>query len=367
MSNLAALVQRHIDDGTIPGAVGLLGADDPEIVALGSTTYGGAPMTVDALMRIQSMTKIITSVAALRLVEQRRLGLDDPVEQWLPELAERQVLRAPDAELDDTEAARGPITVRHLLTNRCGYGVVLADTPLHRAMINNQTEASAEPLSLGADAWLAALAELPLAHHPGEGWRYHHSYALLGILLSRLTGGPLGDHLAKDLFEPLGMVDTGFWVPADQASRLPAALRFVDGSPVETEPVGGGFHVGPPPFDVSHGELVSTLGDYHRFLRTLLDGKLINDDHLAALRSDQVPPQVKQPDSFYPGFWTYTGWGYGVVVEISGPHRGRFGWSGGQGTDFFVDPDGTIGILLTQVEMGERLFPLLEEFQQLRD
>ncbi|MDN5726825.1 MAG: beta-lactamase family protein [Propionibacteriales bacterium] len=365
VDTLAHLIQRHVDDGTIPGAVGLLGGEDAEPVAIGRMAYEGAPMEPDAIVRIQSMTKIITSVAALRLVEARRLGLDDPVDRWLPELADRRVLVRPDAELDDTVRAREPISVRHLMTNRAGYGAIFADSPLHRAMINNQTEPSADPLTLGADEWVAALAELPLAHQPGAGWRYHHSYALLGVLLSRLTGGPLGDHLSADLFSRLDMVDTAFWVPTEKLPRLPAAYRHLEAGPIETESAGGGFHAGPPPFDISHGELVSTLDDFRRFLTALMADTLINEDHLAALRSDQVPPTAKGPDSFYPGFWDRTGWGYGVSVVTDGPHRGRFGWSGGQGTDFFVDPDGTIGILLTQVEMGERLFPVLGEFHEL--
>ena len=122
---------------------------------------------------------------------------------------------------------------------------------------------------------------------------------------------------------------------------------------------------------MSHAELVSTVGDYHRFTRMLaaggrLDGEpMISADHLQQMISDQVPAENKTPDSFFPGFWDGTGWGFGVSVQTEGPNRGRYGWSGGLGTDFFVDPDGTIGILLTQVEMGERMFPLLGEFQAL--
>ena len=141
--------------------------------------------------------------------------------------------------------------------------------------------------------------------------------------------------------------------------------------PYEMEPARGGFYAGPPPFDVSHGELVSTARDYHRFLRMLAEGGLvagapmISEVHLRQMTTDQVPAENKSPDSFYPGFWDGTGWGFGVGVETSGPRRGRYGWSGGQGTNFYVDPDGTVGILLTQVEMGERLGGMVEEFQAL--
>ena len=215
---------------------------------------------------------------------------------------------------------------------------------------------------MGADEWLARLAELPLAFQPGEGWRYHHSFGLLGILISRLTGRPLGEHLAEDVFGPLGMTDTALWVPEDKLDRLPAAYRHGEDGLVETEPAGGGFYAGPPPFDVSHGELVSTARDFHRFTRMLVDGgraggvPMISAEHLHQMTSDQVPAEGKKPDSFFPGFWDGTGWGFGVGVKTEGPQQGRYGWSGGAGTDFFVDPDGAIGILLTQVELGERVW-----------
>jgi CubicO group peptidase (beta-lactamase class C family) len=366
---LQELLIRHVDAGTIPGGVALLGADDAEVVTAGVASAGGGPMGADAIMRIQSMTKAITSVAALRLVEAGRLGLDHSLLDWLPELADRQVLRDPAAELGDTGPARRAITLRHLLTNTCGYGMAIQDSPLQQAMTANGTAAGPEPPAMGADEWLRRLAELPLAFQPGEGWRYHHSFGVLGILIARVTGRPLGDHLAEDIFGPLGMTDTALWVPEDSLDRLPAAYRHGDEGLVETEPAGGGFYAGPPPFDVSHGELVSTAADYHRFARMLADGgrisgkPMISADHRQQMTSDQVPAACKTPDSFFPGFWDGMGWGFGVAVQTAGPQRGRFGWAGGQGTDFFVDPDGTVGILLTQVELGAAMGPLIEQFQ----
>jgi CubicO group peptidase (beta-lactamase class C family) len=368
---LEELLRRHVEAGTVPGAVGLLGAGDVAVVAAGLNALGGGPMGEDAIMRIQSMTKPITAVAALRLVEAGRLGLDQNLEQWLPELADRRVLSTPTAALDDTVPARRAITLRHLLTNSSGYGMALVDSALQQAMADNGTEAGPEPPSLGAEEWLTRLAGLPLAFHPGEGWRYHHSFGLLGILIARLTGRPLGEHLAEDLFGPLGMTDTALWVPIEKLDRLPAAYRHGDDGLVETEPAGGGFYAGPPSFDVSHGELVSTARDLHRFARMLaaggrVDGEpMISAELLRQMISDQVPVENKTPDSFFPGFWEGMGWGFGVGVQIEGPHRGRYGWSGGQGTHFFADPDGTIGILLTQVELGVQLSPMIEEFQAL--
>lgn len=373
-------MRSYAEKGTMPGAVAVRGHADesPEIVAVGSAAIDGPPLQPDAIMRIQSMTKAITSASALRLAAQGRIGMDEGLERWLPELADRRVLTSPTAPLSDTVAAVRSMTLRHLLTNTSGYGMVMQDSPLQRAMSENGTEAGAEPVAIGADEWLARLSELPLAFQPGEGWRYHHSFALLGILISRVTGRPTGDHLREDLTDPLGMVDTAFWAPAGKAHRLPAAYRHDDAGLTETEPAGGGFYAGEPPFDVSHAELVSTAADYLAFLRMLIHGgiaqtgpargeRMLPENLVAAMIRDQVPARAKAADSFFsPQFWEQMGWGYGVGIEITQPHSGRYTWSGGQGTNFFVDPDGTVGILLTQVELGEALTGLIDEFQASR-
>lgn len=376
-SALEDLLVRHIEAGTIPGAVAVRApvAGEPELVAVGVSRIGGPALRTDAIMRIQSMTKAVTSVAALRLVEAGRVGLDDSLAEWLPELARPQVLRTPAAELDDVVPATRPITLRHLLTNTSGYGMIVTDCPLQEAMVANGTEAGPAPVGLGADEWLGRLGSLPLAFQPGEGWRYHHSFGILGVLISRVSGRPAGVHLSEDLFGPLGMTDTAFSVPAAKIDRLPAAYRLEESGLVQTDPAGGGFYTDQAPFDRSHAELVSTADDYLRFLRMLVGGgqvgagqvggtRLLSAEHLTAMTTDQVPAAAKSPDGFFPGFWDTTGWGYGVGVRTT-EHPGRYGWSGGQGTDFFVDPDGTIGILLTQVELGERVWPVFGEFQEL--
>jgi CubicO group peptidase (beta-lactamase class C family) len=370
-SALQYLLERHVAGGTVPGVVASLGTAEPEIVVAGTMSVGGSPMRADAIMRIQSMTKAVATVAALRLVEAGRIRLDEPVQRWLPELADRQVLNSPTADLADTSPAVRAITLRHLLTNTAGYGMVLTACPLQRAMADSEVDAGVDPVTLGADEWLARLAALPLTFQPGEGWRYHHSFGILGILIARVAGRPLQDHLTDDLLGPLDLPDTGLWVPAGSVTRLPAGYRHTDSGLVELEPAAGGFYAGPPPFDVSHAELVSTVRDYTRFARMLADGgrfegqQIVSQEHLRLMTSDQVPAIAKTPDSFFPGFWDGTGWGFGVGVDTEGRRAGRYGWSGGLGTNFFVDPDGTVGVLLTQVEMGERMQTLLDEFHAL--
>ncbi|MFZ1285621.1 MAG: serine hydrolase domain-containing protein [Candidatus Phosphoribacter sp.] len=369
-SPLRVLLTRWVQDGPIPGAAALLGRGaNPPVVCMGEAWIGGPPMGADTIVRIQSMTKPVIAAATLQLVQAGRLALQDSVTQWLPELASRRVLTSPGASIDDTVPAERDITVRDLLTNASGYGAQIEPTPLQAAMIANGTEAGAEALALAPTQWLERLADLPLAFQPGHGWRYHHSFGILGILLQRVVDRPLQEHLTETLFAPLGMHDTGYVVPTADRGRLAAGYRLEEHGLVETEPAGAGFYVDPP-FDVCHGELVSTLADFHRFARCLQDGgrwqgrHLLSSDLVAQMRRDQVPQASKTPESFFPGFWADSGWGYGGAVDIAGAHTGRFGWSGGQGTHFYLDPDGTIGILLTQVELGERTFPLMGEFAE---
>ncbi|MDS2174295.1 serine hydrolase domain-containing protein [Nesterenkonia sp. CL21] len=363
-NSLHELLTRHVEDGTMPGVVGTDGEEFAPI-SIGLDAPDGAPLEIDTIFRIQSMTKTVVAAATLRLVQDGVMTLDDPIGAWLPELAEPRVLAHPDAPLEETQPARRPITVRHLLTHQSGYGVMTADTPLRQAMIDRGVEAGAEPVALGAQDWLDALASLPLAFQPGDGWRYHHDFGLLGILLGRLGRGSTEDVLAETVFTPAGMVDTGFTVPSEQAHRLPAVFQRTAEGFEACEPAGAGFYVAPAPFDVSHSELVSTVGDYHAFLSALRDGRLIDSDLRDEMCRDQVDQAAKTLDSFYPGFWEGMGWGYGVSVVTDGPDRGRFSWSGGLGTDFFVDPDGRICLAMMQVAMDERVFALLAELRGL--
>ncbi len=355
-------VQAYLEKITADGIVGAIGLVED---ADGLVVLTAGELRSDAIVRIQSMTKTITAAAVMRLVEAGRLSLDDPVATWLPELAEPRVLRTPESGLDDTVPLARPITVRDLLSLTGGHGIA-EGTPYHQGQVAAGVDAGPEPVGRGADEWLAALARLPLFHQPGEGWLYHHGSMLLGILIGRLTGRPYGDHLADDVFAPLGMVDTGFW--AHDPARLPAAYRLEEEGPVETEPAGAGHYAGDPGFDVAHGELVSTASDYLRFARMLRDGGLsdgvrfLSEGSVAAMTRDQVPDVAKTPHSFGADVWKDGSWGYGVFVEESG----RYGWSGGQGTDYAVDPaSGRITILLTQVEMGPTTWGAIAGFRDV--
>lgn len=369
---ITEMLQHHVDLGTIPGGIVASGrAGEMSIECVGAMSVNGAPLQPDAIVRIQSMTKSITTVATLLAVQGGEVSLDDPVAQWLPELADPVVLRTPEAPLEDVVPAHRSITIRDLLTNGSGYGMQMQQTPLAAAMSELDVEAGAEPIRLAADEWLRRLSTLPLAHQPGHSFRYHHSFGILGVLLQRQAGVPLDKHLRSRIFDPLGMPDTALTVPQAKAHRLPAAYRVEDGVLHETEPAAGGFYVEPAPFDTAHGELVSTAADFFTFMQMLASrGRHQNttflDPALAAeMTQEQVPDEAKTPDSFLPGFWEDMGWGYGVGVTTAGEHAGRYGWSGGQGTDFFIEPDGHAALLLTQVELGDSMWPLLGDFQRV--
>ena len=379
-AGLAALhqsMQGLVDDGTWAGVVTLVEVgDERHVDAVGVADLStGEALADDAVFRIQSMTKAVSATATLQLIERGHLALDDAVDRWLPELAERKVLRTPTSPLDDVVPATGPITVEHLLNCRSGYGAIFADpadSPIMTEMNRRGVSPGGEPFSIGADEWLARFADLPTIHQPGEGWRYHTSYELLGILLSRVVGQPLDDVLGRAVFQHLAMADTGLWARPGQAHHLVAAYRADDdGRLVEAEPAKSGFYAAEPPFDISHGELVSTVHDYARFARMLINGGTLDGEQLltaasvAAMTTDQVPESCKTDDAFFPGFWNHNGWGYGVGTSTD-PGRPFYGWDGGYGTTFFNDPSRDLtAVMMPQLEYGEAVMQAITTFRDL--
>jgi len=229
---MAAYVERR----QVPGLVTLVSRrGEVHVEAIGSMAEDavGEPMRRDTIFRIASMTKPVIAAAAMILVEEARLRLDDPVDPWLPELADRKVLRAIDAELDDTVPARRPITLRDLLTLRLGLGAVMAPPgryPIQRAMAEAGVAPAHDPLALPQDELMKGFGSLPLLHQPGEKWAYQSGSDILGVLLARATGGELGAFLRERIFAPLGMKDTGFSVPPAKLARLAPCYRAASGS-----------------------------------------------------------------------------------------------------------------------------------------
>ncbi|MGZ6240628.1 MAG: serine hydrolase domain-containing protein, partial [Syntrophales bacterium] len=248
------VLARHVESGKIPGLVALVSRyDEMHVEAIGTMRHdGGAPMRRDTIFRMASTSKPVTIAAVMVLLDECRLRLDDLVEQWLPELADRRVLKRIDGPLDDTVPARRPITVRDLLTSTFGLGMDMTSlgTPIMNAIFEqgltpNLPEPVPEP-----DEWMRRLGALPLMHHPGERWQYHISNDLLGVLVARVTGQSFETFLRERIFDPLGMKDTGFHVPADKIDRLPTlyAPDPQTGEFIVWDEAKGGRHSQPPAF-----------------------------------------------------------------------------------------------------------------------
>ncbi|MEU5879655.1 serine hydrolase domain-containing protein [Spirillospora sp. NPDC047279] len=353
--SLHDLLQPYVDDGTFPGAVGLIARGDRvEAAAVGTTdTGGGTPMSRDTIVRIASITKPIAAAAAMVLVEDGLMALDDPVERWLPELAAPVVLSTPASPVDDVVPAVRPVTVRHLLTSRAGWGFPSDFTlPVLRLTAEVQRHVR-DPLLAGPpDEWIAALARVPLLHQPGEGWSYNTAYDILGVLLARVSERPLPALLAERIFEPLGMADTGFAVPAAKLGRFCGYYTRTGGG-LELTDAPDGQWSGLPAFPSAASGLVSTADDWLAFARMLLAGGkgLLSPESVRLMTTDHLTAPQREAGRLY---LEGQGWGFGGSVDVAEIDpwnvRGRYGWVGGTGTSAHILPStGTTGILLTQL------------------
>ncbi|WP_330461154.1 beta-lactamase family protein [Streptomyces sp. NBC_00820] len=370
------VLARHVDSGRIPGVVALVGrGDETHVEALGTMRHdGGAPMSRDTVFRMASTSKPVSIAAAMILLDECRLRMDDLVEAWLPELADRRVLKRIDGPLDDTVPARRPITVRDVLTSTFGLGMDMTSlgTPImgavfERGLTPDLPEPMPEP-----DEWMRRLGTLPLMYQPGERWQYHISSDLLGVLVARVTGRSFETFLRERVFEPLGMKDTGFHVPADQIDRLPTlyAPDPQTGEFVVWDEAEGGRWSRPPAFQGGGGGLVSTVDDFHAYFRMLLgqgthgSERILSRPAVRLMTTNRLTPEqnaarnAMATDNVHVSFGQgqHGGWGMGMAVRTyRGDYApvGQFGWDGGSGTSVYADPDNQLtGILLTQVGMS---------------
>src|SRR5215212_10189416 len=220
------IMAGYVERGEVPGLVTLVARrGEVRADAVGAKAVGGDPMRRDTIFRISSLTKPIAAAAAMVLVEDGRLLLEEPVDRLLPELSDRRVLKRLDGPLEDTVPAKRPITLRDLLTLRMGFGFVLGPPDAYPILV----AADEQRLGMGPpkpatphepDEWLRRFATLPLMHQPGEQWMYEMGFAVLGVLISRASEKPLETFLRERIFGPLGMEDTGFHVPAEKLDRL---------------------------------------------------------------------------------------------------------------------------------------------------
>lgn len=364
LGRMREVMAGYVERGEVPGLVALISRrGEVHVEALGAQTIaGGEPMRRDTIFRIASMTKPITAAAAMILVEECKLRLDEPVDPLLPELSNRQVLKRLDAPLDDTVPAHRPISLRDLLTFRMGFGAVMAPPgryPIQKAMTEAGLAPDATPPSQTPDAWMKTLGGLPLLHQPGQGWLYHTGSEVLGVLIARATGQALETFLRERIFEPLGMKDTGFHVPADEVGRLATAYHFnAQSRAFEVHDDGRrGRWTKPPPFPSGGGGLVSTVDDYLAFCQMMLNKgrhgreRILSRPSVELMTMDHLTPEQKAAP-FEAFFGDHRGWGFGMGVDtrrhdLASP--GRFGWMGGFGTLGYSDPkEEMVGILMTQ-------------------
>jgi CubicO group peptidase (beta-lactamase class C family) len=357
MRSLREVLKQHVEDDSVAGAVALVARGDRiEVEAAGTVDVeGSAPMARDSIFRIASITKPIVAAAVMMLVEDGQLALDDPIATWLPELASPVVVRTPGSPVDDVVPAARPITVRDLLDSRAGYGFPSDFTlPAVQALFAVQRGPLPQP-GVTADSWLAELAGIPLLYQPGEAWLYNTCSDLQGVLLARVTGRPLREFLAERLFEPLGMADTGFAVPAGQLGRFTSYYEPGPDGGLELVDAPDGRWSRPPTFESGAGGLVSTVDDWLAFGRLLLGGVdgLLLPASIQQMMTDQLTQAQRAASRL---FLEGQGWGFGGSVDVAPVDpwnvTGRYGWVGGTGTAAHVIPStGVVTVLLTQRAM----------------
>ena len=356
VASFGATARRHVDDGEVPGVVALLArGDEVHVEAAGVLGGGRDPVQRDSLFRIASTTKPITAAATLALVDEGVLDLDEPVDGLLPELASRRVLARVDSPLDDTVPATRAITLKDLLTFTFGFGFSMEMFGQGEPIPIVAAERAAGLYTLGApepdrqpppDVWLARLGELPLIAQPGERWLYNTGASVLGVLCARAAGVPFEDVLVAKVLEPLRMSDTAMWT-AD-AARLATAYAWTpSGLVVWDEPTGRWSR--PPAFPDGAAGLVSTVDDLHRFARMLLAGGdgVVSPALVAQMTTNQLTVEQRRKEGGV--ILQGQGWGYCQAVVTDGERAGAYGWSGGLGTTWLVDPvRDLVVIVLTQ-------------------
>lgn len=385
LGRLSEGMKKYVERGDVAGVVtavyrrGRLAHTD--VIGLQDES-AALPMRRDSIFRIASMTKPVTSVAALMLLEEGRLRLDDPIHRWLPELARQRVLRDPLGPLDVVTDAPRAITVCDLLTHRAGFANGLfPQGPIGAAQGPLQSHLLLLSGELDIDAWLGHLGSLPLCYAPGERMTYGYTTDVLGMLVQRVSGVPFADFVRTRLFEPLGMKDTAFFVPEEKYERLcegctvdPKTLqRVID------DPVVGSRWGKPPRLPSGAAGLVSTADDYLQFARMLLAGGALHGERflgrktIELMTTDFLTPRQRGMDFFSAsGFWAGHGFGLGVSV-VDNPAAegmltsiGQYGWGGAYGTHWFNDPREDMACVLMIQLLGADLYSKIKfDFQNL--
>lgn len=348
LERLAQVEDKYVADGSLPGVVTL-------VYRKGHLAYASArgvqdldtkvPMRRDTIFAMASMTKPITAVATMMLIEEGKLRLDEPVDRLLPELKDRKVLVDPAGPLDNVRPSPRPITVRDLLTYRMGIGVIGYAGISESSPIGKAFAATTAP-GITGDEFMARLGALPLVYAPGERFMYNTPSSVLGVLVARASGMPFDRFLETRIFRPLGMKDTGFHVPAEKRGRV--ASVYAPGPQGALVPTGRQAPSAPPVFPSASGGLYSTADDYMAFARMLLNkGKLGNVRILSRpgvemMTRDYLTDEAPKSEFIFPGFFSQAGFGYGFQVQNRqtgyGPSPGSYWWQGATGVAWTADP-----------------------------
>jgi len=300
------------------------------------------------------------------LIEEGRLEMDKPALRWLPELANRRVLRHLDGPIDEALPARRDITVRDLLAFTLGFGILFDNPPIQKRIDELQL-VNGQPVPITPhtpDEWMARFATLPLMHQPGESWMYNTGSLLQGVLVKRAAEQDFDVFVRERITGPLGMDDTGFFVPPEKLDRFAGCGYFTRPPGNKTRMDKDGMesaYAAPPVFPSGAGGLVSTVDDYLIFARMLLNGgkhgstQILRTETVREMTRDQLTPAQKAASAkaLFPGFFDTHGWGYGVGISTApdavSQVPGRYGWDGGFGTSFVNDPDrNLLSIVMTQ-------------------
>ncbi len=376
---LERTLAAHVERGELAGVASLV-ARHGEVVHFAATGLRdrerSAPLTRDTIFRIYSMTKPITSVAVMMLVERGEILLGDPISKYIPELAGMKVLRTPESPLSDVVAAPREMTIRDLLTHTSGLASAppgFASKAIEQAYLEADLRGS--QTKLPPDEWIARLARVPLAHPPGTRFLYGVSTDVLGRLVAVVSGRPFEDFLREEIFEPLGMPDTAFFVPAEKLDRFAANYGPAEGGGLALvdAPTNSRYRQ-PPAFPSGAGGLVSTIDDYLRFCEMLRRGGQLDGIRLLSRKSIELMTMNHLTESerdvpMLSGWFPGQGFGLGFsVVDALAPGGtlgsvGQYGWGGAAGTYFWVDPEEQLVAILMIQLMPPGGIPIIPEFK----